>query len=71
MGAMTTGALPLAAVAAGAALGGLVGLAVWDARRLSRRPEVIAQKTPFNTAVLSRCPTIDSLYEVRGVYKSK
>jgi hypothetical protein len=61
MSLMSAGALPLAAVAI---VSGATALAYWDARRLSRKPDVIRQKTAFNEAVLSRCPTIHDVYEV-------
>ena len=43
---------------------GLVALYAWrHARSLSRRSELILQRTAFNQGVLSRCPTINSVYQ--------
>lgn len=36
---------------------------VINAKRRSRIPELWMQQTAFNRAVLSRCPTINSVYE--------
>jgi hypothetical protein len=33
-----------------------------SSRRRSRLPDLCMQQTAFNTAVLSRCPTINSIY---------
>ena len=43
---------------------GLVAVYAWrHARKHSRRSELILQRTPFNQGVLSRCPTINSVYQ--------
>lgn len=43
--------LPLAIAAV---VGGTAAFVYWDPRRISRKPEIIMQKTDFNEAVLSR-----------------
>eukprot|EP00884_Botryococcus_braunii_P020405 jgi/Botrbrau1/7048/Bobra.0165s0071.1 len=58
---LSSGTLPLAAAAI---VGGATAIAYWDAVRMSRKPAIIRQKTAFNEAVLSRCPTVHELYEV-------
>jgi hypothetical protein len=37
--------------------------ATLSAKRKSKLPELFMQQTAFNRAVLSRCPTINSIYE--------
>jgi hypothetical protein len=50
------------AIAIGAV--GLAALLAWlDALNKSAKPELIYSPTAFNTAVLSRCPTLHSVYQ--------
>jgi predicted alpha/beta-fold hydrolase len=43
---------------------GLAALLAWlDALNKSQKPELIYNATPFNTAVMSRCPTLHSVYQ--------
>jgi hypothetical protein len=43
---------------------GLAALLAWlDALNKSQKPELIYSQTPFNTAVMSRCPTLHSVYK--------
>lgn len=51
MSMLSGSTLPLAIAAV---VGGTAAFAYWDARRISRKPEIIMQKTAFNEAVLSR-----------------
>ncbi|WIA39316.1 hypothetical protein OEZ86_005431 [Tetradesmus obliquus] len=50
------------AIAIGAV--GLAAVLAWlDAQNKSKKPELIYSPTPFNTAVMSRCPTLHSVYQ--------
>lgn len=43
---------------------GLIAIYAWQhARKHSRRADLILQRTSFNKGVLSRCPTINSVYQ--------